>query len=133
MSETFSKYVELLDHIEHISVAASESARLSPEERAVVMARILKLVRDRLLPQTDLEEEGLVGRVGTSQRTRDHDAIVELIDDLTHVDPRDEARVQTLLYGLHRAIVGRRGEVELIFASASERERDYVTPYGWFG
>ena len=144
MSDAFSEYVALLDDIEHIAVAASESSRLSPEERTLVMARILKLVRDRVLPQSDREEEGLeallpggvaavAGPLGTSQRTRNRDAIVERIDDLAQVDPRDEAQVQMLLYRLHAAIAVRRGEAELIFATASERERDYVTPYGWFG
>jgi len=144
MSDAFSEYVALLDDIEHIPVAASESSRLSPEERAVVMTRILKLVRDRVLPQSDLEAErgealltggiaAVVGRGGTSQHTRDHDAIVERIDDLAHADPRDEARVQMLLYRLHAAIAGHFGEAELSFAAASESERNYVTPYGWFG
>ena len=144
MSDAFSEYVALLDDIEHIPVAASESSRLSPEERAVVMARILKLVRDRVLPQSDLEAErrdallpggvaAVVGRVGTSQRTRDHDAIVERIDDFAHVELRDAAQVQRLLYRLHAAIAGHFGEAELTVAAASESERDYFTPYGWFG
>lgn len=144
MSDAFSQCVALLDDIEHIPVAASESSRLSPEERAVVIARILKLARDRVLPQSDVEPErreallpggvaAVVGRVGTSQRTRDHDAIVERIDDLAHVDLRDAAQVQRLLYRLHAAIAGHFGEAELTVAVASESERDYLTPYGWFG
>jgi hypothetical protein len=144
MSDAFSEYVAFLDYIEQIPVAASESSRLSPEERAVVTARVVKLVRDRVLPQSDLEAErreallpggvaAVGGRVGTSQRTRDHDAIVERIDDLAHVDLRDAAQVQRLLYRLHSAIAGHFGEAELTVAAASESKRAYLTPHGWFG
>ena len=144
MNDAFSEYVALLDDIEHIPVAASESPRLSREDRAVVTAGILKLVRDRVLPQSDLEAErreallpggvaAVVGRGGTSQSTRDHDAIVERTDALAHVDLRDAAEVQRLLYRLHAAIAGHFGEAELTVAAASESERDYLTPFGWFG
>jgi hypothetical protein len=144
MSDPFSEYVALLDDIEHIPVAASESSRLSREDRAVVTAGILKLVRDRVLPQSDLEAErretllpggvaAVVGRGGTSQRARDNDAIVERIDDLAHVDLRDAAEVERLLYRLHAAIAGHFGEAELTVAAATESERDYLIPFGWLG
>ena len=45
MRVAWSQYLALLDGIEHIPVAASEASRLA-EERAVVIARILKLVCD---------------------------------------------------------------------------------------
>ena len=47
MRVAWSQHLALLDGIEHIPIAASEASRLLPEERAVVMARILKLVCDR--------------------------------------------------------------------------------------
>jgi hypothetical protein len=144
MRDAYSEYVALLDHIEHIPVASSEASRLSPEECAVVMARIAKFVRDRVLAQSDLEAERLgallhggvaavAGEREALRRTPDHHAIVELIDELAHVDPRDRVRVQTLLYGLYAAIAGHFVEAELIVASASEGERDYVSPSAWFG
>jgi hypothetical protein len=41
----------LLDGIVHIPVAASGALVLSPEERAVVIARIVNFVCDRVVPQ----------------------------------------------------------------------------------
>jgi hypothetical protein len=133
MSDAFSEYVTLLDHVEHIPLAARESLWLSTEERAAVMARIVNFVRDGVLPQSDREEEGVealfysgvaavAGDDGTLQRRRDHDAIVERIDELAHVDPRDGARVQELLYRLYGTTAGHLGEAELMVASAPDEE-----------
>lgn len=144
MSTAYSRYVGLLDDIEHIPVAASEASRLSPDERAVVIARIVKFVRDRVLPQSDLEEERvealLQGEVASPvlrreglQRTPDHDAIVQRIDELAHVDPGDRVRVQSVLYQLYAAIAGHFGDAELMLAPESEGERGTVAALGWFG
>jgi hypothetical protein len=140
MSDAYSEYLTLLDDMEHIPLAASEASRLLPEERVVMMARIIKLVRDRVLPQSDLKKEGLEaltqggvaavpGHPEARQRTRDHDAI----DELASVDPRDRVRVQRLLYRLYEAIVGHIGEAEMMVASVFEDERDCGTSSRWFG
>ena len=57
-----------------------------------------------------------------------------LLDDIERIPvARDAAQVQTLLYRLHAAIAGQFGKAELTVAPASESERDYLTPFGWFG
>lgn len=151
----WGEYVVLLDDIEHIPLAARESSMLSAEERAVVMARVVEFVRDRVLPQSDREEEGLealsytgvaavAGDERTSRRTRDHDAIVERIDELARVDPRNGVRVQELLYRLYAAIADHFGEAERMVAwasdegptsarSATRTGAGDVTPSRWFG
>src|ERR1700733_9310958 len=53
MSEVFSQYVTLVDEIEQIPIMARESRTLSPEQRTAVMAQVVALVRDRVLPQSD--------------------------------------------------------------------------------
>ncbi len=164
MSNAFSEYVALLGDVEHIPETARELPMLSARERARVMARVVDFVRERVLPQSDLEEQGLdalsysvvaaVGDERTSPRRRDHDAIVERIDELAHGDPQDGAQAQELLYRLHGAIADHFGDAELMLASASDwgwspprrqpvtmsslsaegaRERDYVGPSPWFG
>ncbi|MGO9752927.1 MAG: hypothetical protein ACLP8S_05380 [Solirubrobacteraceae bacterium] len=139
MSYAYFEYSALLDDMEDIPVAALEASRLSSEERAVVMARIITFVRDRVLPQPDLEHEGLVhvhggvtavaGHLEVRQRTRSHDAI----DELALVDPRDRVRVLRLLYRLYEVIIGHFDDAERMVASVLEGEHDYWTPSRWFG
>jgi hypothetical protein len=92
------------------------------------MARVLKLVRDRVLPQSDRDEAGrdalfddraagLARAHRVAQETTDHQAIVAPVDELAHADPHDGAHVQELLYRLHAAIAGHFGDAEVILAS----------------
>lgn len=128
MTDAFSEYVTLLDEIERIPVAAQASAGLSSEQRAATVARMVELVRDRVLPQSDREEAGLQALLGDGPaafaRTRetsgwvDHDAILAPVDELARADPRDGARVQELLYRLHAAVARHFGEAELILSTA---------------
>jgi hypothetical protein len=127
MSDPFSEYVTLLSDVGEIAVAARESASLSSEQRAATMARVLELVRNRVLPQSEREEAGRAAlfddRAAGLPRDHavtgptDHQAILAPVDELAHVDPHDGARVQELLYRLHAAIAGHFGDAELIFAS----------------
>jgi len=133
MTDAFSEYVMLLDEIERIPVAARASASLSNEQRAATVGRVVELVRDRVLPQSDREEASLqallgddlaafAGTRGTSGGVA-HDAILAPVDELARADPQDGARVQELLYRLHAAIVGHFGEAELILVTAGKEER----------
>ena len=135
MTDAFSEYVTLLDEIEQIPVAARGSAGLSNEQRPATVARVVELVRDRVLPQSDREAAGLEALLGDGlaalARTRgtvggvDHDAIVAPVDALARADPRDGARVQELLYRLHTAIAEHFGEAEMILATAAIEEQSH--------
>lgn len=133
MSVAFSEYVALLDDVEHIPLAARESASLSTEERAAVVARVVNFVRRSVFPRSDREEEAVealfysgvaavAGDDGTPRRRRDHDAIAERIDDLARGDPRDGGRMLELLYRLYETIAGRFGDAEPMVAWAPDEE-----------
>jgi hypothetical protein len=126
MSDPFSQYVALLDGIEQIPVAARQSPTLSTEQRADAMARVVELVRDRVLPQSRRDKAGLEAllgdRVDGPARTPDHDAITAPVDDLGRADPRDGVRVQQLLYRLYAAIASHFGEAELLVAATVVEE-----------
>lgn len=134
MTDAFSDYVALLGDVEQIPVAARVSRSLSTEQRAATVAQVIKLVRDRVLPQSDREQAALnslfVGPVAIAEGDEASeasawpacdDAIVVPADELADADPRDAARVQALLYRVHAAIAKRFGEAELMFAAAEER------------
>jgi hypothetical protein len=158
MTNPFSEYVALLGDIEQIPVAARELPSFSSEQRAATMTRVVELVRDRVLPQSDLEEAGRDAlfdeRARAVRDTTDHEAILAPVDELAHADPRDGARVRELLYRLHAAIAGRFGGAELILAATAVEtpprmhgmssgararsdsdidEREDVGPSRWFG
>ena len=59
MSNASSSYVALIDNVEHIPLAARESPTLSPDERAVLIARVLDFVRDGVVPQAEREDAGI--------------------------------------------------------------------------
>jgi hypothetical protein len=132
LTDAFSDYVVLLDEIGQIPAAARASPNLSTEQRAATVAQVVELVRNRVLPQSDREEaclETLLGDELTAlaharrvPETTDHDAILAPVAELTHADPQDGARIQTLLYRIHAAIAGHFGEAELILAPAQLEE-----------
>ena len=129
MTNPFSEYVALLGDVEQIPVVARELPSFSSEQRAATMARVVELVRDRVLPQSDLEAAGRdalfddratpAGAPRAVRDTTDHEAILAQMDELAHTDPRDGARVQELLYRLHAAIAGHFGEAELMLAATA--------------
>jgi hypothetical protein len=128
MSDAFTNYVALIESIDHIPVAAQQSRSLSPEEREVVMTRVVDFVRDRVMPQAKLEDDGaedvfytglaaIPEPGGAAWHTPDHE-IARLAEELARVDPADGARVRELLYELHTAVARHFGEAELMVASA---------------
>jgi hypothetical protein len=126
MSDPCSEYVALLDGVKQIPLAARQSPTLSTEQRADAMARVVELVRDRVLPQSHREKAGLEAllddRVAGLARAPDHDAITAPVDELARADPRDGVRVQDLLYRLYAAIAGHFGEAELLLDAAVVEE-----------
>ena len=107
------EHEELLSHIEHISQAAREVARLARGERELLVARILEFLRGTLLPHAEAEEEvlypvwaKLIGFADAAvPMVHDHEAIVARIERLEHADVDDLDTLQELLYGLH-ALIG---------------------------
>jgi hypothetical protein len=133
MTDAFSDYVMLMSDIEQIPEEARESLEFSTQQRAETIARVVDLVRDRVLPQSDREEASLEALLGGGRTTfgrapaacgaTDHDAILVPVEELTHADPRDGTRVQELLYRIHAALAGHFAEAELILASAAVEGR----------
>jgi hypothetical protein len=103
----------LLGHIEHIGQAARELPRLSPEERAALVGRILDFLRGTLLPHAKAEEEVLYPEwarlVGFPDAAvamiHDHEAIVARVERLEDADVENLDTLQELLYGLY-ALIG---------------------------
>jgi hypothetical protein len=101
MTNPFSEYVALLGDVEQIPVAARELPSFSSEQRAATVAWVVELVRDRALPQSDLEEAGRdalfddratpAGAPRVVRDTTDHEAILAPVDELADADPRDGA------------------------------------------
>jgi hypothetical protein len=51
------EHAELLGHLEHMRQAARELPRLSEDERALLVGRVLDFLRGTLLPHARAEEE----------------------------------------------------------------------------
>lgn len=161
MTDVFLQYVTLLDEIEQIPIMARESRQLSSEQRAELMAGVVELVRNRVLPQSDrdfagrqalLDDEDALDALnrGVVAGDREHAAILVPLDDLARANPSDAARVQRLMYAVHDAIAGRFSRAELMLASMGDDDyelaprapritgdrvdrREYARPSAWFG
>lgn len=126
---------ELREHVEHARFAAREIPRLSVDERAQLVGRVLDFVRGTLVPHAEAEERVLYPEVakilGSPQATApmiaDHRAIRELAADLAEADDEDGDRLQELLYGLHALVAAHfRKEEELYLPLLDERAGDEV-------
>ena len=102
---------ELLEHIEHLALAAREMPRLSEEERDALRTRILGFLRGTLLPHALAEEvlypewAELVGFADAAvPMVHDHEAIVARIERLEAADAGDVDALQEVLYGLYALI-----------------------------
>jgi hypothetical protein len=141
MTDVFSQYVTLLDEIEQIPTMARESPSLSTAQRAALMARVVELVRDRVIPQSERDYAGRAALLddggggpstamvaGVTLGSADHDAILARLDELARANPSNAARVQRLLYGVHAAIAGHFSEAELMLASGGDDEEPVARP-----
>jgi hypothetical protein len=162
VTDVFSQYVTLLDEIEQIPTVARQSRALTTAQRAEAVARVVELVRDRVLPQSDryragrealLDDGGgmvsVAAVMDVSVGSADHEAILEPLDELARANPSDAVRVQSLLYRVHAAIAGRFSEAELMLASMGDdvdvapraqritggrfAQREYAGASRWFG
>ena len=106
------EHKQLLEHIEHLAAAAREMPRLSEQERVTLRAKVLRFLRDTLIPHAQAEEAilypewaQLVGFADAAvPMVHDHEAIVARVDRLETVDVSDVDSLQELLYELHALI-----------------------------
>ena len=100
---------EHLHHeIGHMRDAARELPTLSPEERTLLVHRILDFLRGTLLPHAEAEEIGLYAEAARllgdpraiEPMIHDHRAIARLIDELARTPADRPDDLQALLYGL---------------------------------
>ena len=104
---------QLLEHVDHLRAAARELPELAPEERALLLERILDFLNHELGPHAAAEERVLYPEVArrfghreaTATMTYDHLAIHERVRELGETPVESTARLQELLYGLHALIV----------------------------
>ena len=124
------EHAHLHAEVDHMREAARELPRLSPDERAAIVSRILDFLRGTLLPHAEAEEADLYAEVGRllgnaraiEPMIHDHRAIKRLIDALGRAptDPPDE--LQELLYGLATLIDVHFEKEEEIYLPLLERE-----------
>jgi hypothetical protein len=104
-----AEHERLLDHAEHIRVAALELPILSPEETRELIDRIVAFLRGPFEAYAESETrvlyphlERLVGDPhATAAMRHDLDAIQRFADELAGTGVQDTATLQELLYGTH--------------------------------
>lgn len=107
-----AEHEPLLDHVEHIRIAALELPSLSPEERRELLGRILDFLQGKLATHAEHEERTLYPWIAdllgdpraTAPMTYDHDAIRRLTARLKDTSVH-EVPLMLELYGLHALIV----------------------------
>ncbi|HEX2378759.1 MAG TPA: hemerythrin domain-containing protein [Gaiellales bacterium] len=108
-----AEHRELMAHVEQIRSAARELPELSPEERDVLVGRILAFVEGTLAPHARHEEEVLYRVIGdilgqpraTEPMIHDHQIILETAYALGQTSPDDLRITQELLYRLYGLVV----------------------------
>lgn len=94
--------------LERIREAARVVPGLSPEERRSVITPIVIFMRERFLPRSNAEEAAIYPKLArafsrdvTALLLFHHRLIERQAAELAAADPREGARLQELLYGLH--------------------------------
>ena len=113
VASLLAEHEPLLDHVEHIRIAALELPSLSPEERRELLDRILDFLQGKLATHAEHEELTLYPWIAdllgdpraTAPMTYDHDAIRRLTVSLKETSVREVPLLQELLHGLHALIV----------------------------
>lgn len=108
-----NEHAALLEHVEHLRVAAAQIPEMTPDERGQTTQRILAFLRGTLVPHAEAEERVLYPAVAdvlgnaeaTATMVSDHRAIVARIDALAATDAGDVARLQELLYGIYALLI----------------------------
>jgi hypothetical protein len=103
-----AEHEQLSVHVDHLRDAARELPELSPEERTLLVHRMLGFLRGTLIPHAEAEETGLYAEVRrllgddrvTDPMSYDHQAIERMVDGLERTPVDHTAQLQELLYGL---------------------------------
>jgi hemerythrin-like domain-containing protein len=98
--------------IQHIRAAARELPDLSPDERSLLVARVVEFLRGTLLPHAAAEEQGLYSEVRrvlgdprvTDTMEYDHRAIESMTEVLAATPIRWTEQLQEDLYGVSALI-----------------------------
>ena len=122
-------HAQLREDVEQIKLAARELPSVSPEERRLIVGRILVFLRGTLLPHAEAEEQWLYPAVGqllgnpesTGPMTHDHIAIRARVMELAVTDAGDVDRLQELLYGLYALIAVHFWKEESLYLPLLER------------
>jgi hypothetical protein len=102
---------DLRRELDRIREAARVVPGFAPDERRSVIAPIVTFMHERFLPRADAEEAAIYPKLGrafsrdvTTLLLFHHRVIERQVAELAAADPREGARLQELLYGLHGLI-----------------------------
>lgn len=122
---------QLLDHAEHIRVAALELPILSPEETRDLIDRIVGFLRGPFEAYAESETRALYPHLerllgdphATIAMQYDLDAIRRFADELTRTSVHDTAALQELLYGTYAIMRVHFRKEEELYLPLLESER----------
>jgi iron-sulfur cluster repair protein YtfE (RIC family) len=125
-----TEHERLLDHVEHIRVAALELPALSGEERRELVDRIVGFLQGELAAHAESEERGLYPYIdrllgdprATAPMVYDHNAVRQLTTRVRETGVHEVALLQELLYGLHALITVHFRKEEELYLPLLERE-----------
>lgn len=135
LDELRAEHEELLDHAEHIRVAALELPVLSPEERRGLVNRIADFLGGPFAAYAESETRALYphlnrmlgDRHATIAMSYDFQEVQRFADELRRADVHDTAGLQELLYKVHALIaVHIRKEDELYLPLLAHDRREKV-------
>jgi hypothetical protein len=126
-----AEHEHLLDHAEHIRVAALELPILSPEETRELIDRIVAFLRGPFEAYAESETRALYPHLerllgnphATAAMRYDLDAIRRFADELAATSVHDTATLQELLYGTHAIMNVHFRKEEELYLPLLEAER----------
>lgn len=126
-----TEHERLLDHAEHIRVAALELPILSPEETRELIDRIVAFLRGPFEAYVESETRALYPHLerllddpyATVAMRYDLDAIRRFADELAEASVHNIPTLQELLYGVHAIISVHFRKEDELYLPLLERER----------
>jgi Hemerythrin HHE cation binding domain len=125
------EHEQLLDHVEEIRIAALELPVLAPEERRLLIDRIVWFLEGPFEAYAESEARALfpyLSRVlhdphATERMQYDADAVRRFIDRLRETDLHNTPKLQELLYGVHAIITVHLRKEDDLYLPLLERQR----------